>query len=47
MNLEVRHSDPRVGSSSFTVTALERTEPDPNLFEVPADYKPAEYPANR
>ncbi len=47
MNLQVSHDDPRVGSSSFTVTTIERTEPDPNRFEVPADYKPAGYPANR
>jgi hypothetical protein len=41
MNLVVKHSDPRTGSVSMTVTQVTRIEPDPSFFEIPADYKPA------
>lgn len=40
MNLSVTHSDPRTGSTTMTVTQLTRTDPDPALFDIPADYKP-------
>jgi hypothetical protein len=40
MNLSVTHTDPRTGSTTQTVTQLTRTEPDPALFAIPADYKP-------
>lgn len=33
------HSDPRMGQTVFTVTNVNRTNPDPSLFQVPADYK--------
>jgi len=33
-----RHSDPRMGDSSYRVQNIIRTEPDPSLFVVPADY---------
>ena len=40
-NLKITHSDPRVGSSSFTVVSLTRADPDASLFGIPADYQPA------
>lgn len=32
------HRDPRLGTSTYRVTNINRTEPDAYLFEVPADY---------
>jgi hypothetical protein len=34
----VKRSDPRTGDSSFQLTNIQRQEPDPSLFQVPADY---------
>jgi hypothetical protein len=34
-----KHSDPRTGETSYRVTNINRAEPDPSLFQVPADYK--------
>ncbi len=34
-----RHSDPRVGDTTFKMTAIVRTNPPLTLFEVPSDYK--------
>jgi hypothetical protein len=34
-----RHSDPRTGDVVYTLTNITRAEPDPTLFQVPADYK--------
>ena len=31
-------TDPRSGSSTLRIQNLERSEPDPALFQVPADY---------
>jgi hypothetical protein len=33
-----KHSDPRWGTSTFTLTDISRTEPASSLFQVPADY---------
>jgi TonB family protein len=33
-----RHSDPRIGESSYRLTNIDRSEPAKSLFEVPADY---------
>ena len=33
-----RHSDPRVGETSYRITNIVRNEPDRALFQVPADY---------
>ncbi len=41
INLEVVHTDPRLGGFTTTVTTVSRTPPDPQLFTVPADYQPA------
>jgi len=34
-----KHSDPRTGDVTYTLTNLSRAEPDPALFTVPPDYK--------
>jgi hypothetical protein len=41
INLMIKHSDPRTGTVTLTVTQIARTEPDPSLFEIPDGYKPA------
>jgi hypothetical protein len=41
MNLMIKHSDPRTGTITLTVTEVTRAEPDPALFEIPEGYKPA------
>jgi hypothetical protein len=41
INLVIKHSDPRTGSVTMTVTNVVRNEPDPALFQVPDGYKPA------
>ena len=33
-----RHSDPRMGETTYKLTNINRTEPARSLFEVPADY---------
>jgi hypothetical protein len=41
LQIEVKsvHNDPRTGETTHTVTNINRTEPDPSLFQVPSDYK--------
>jgi hypothetical protein len=39
MNIMTKHSDPRMGETVFQVTNLSRSNPDPSLFQVPADYQ--------
>jgi len=34
-----KRSDPRMGDQTFRLTNLQRAEPDPSLFSVPADFK--------
>ena len=34
-----KRSDPRMGEQTFRLTNINRAEPDPTLFTVPADYK--------
>lgn len=36
--------DPRMGKTTMEVTELNRNEPDPALFQIPADYKVTERP---
>jgi len=38
VNLMIKHSDPRRGTTTLTVGQITRTEPDPALFEVPEGY---------
>ena len=33
-----RHSDPRVGETTYRITNIARSEPDRTMFQVPADY---------
>jgi len=39
MNVMTRHNDPRQGETVYKLTNVQRTEPDPSLFQVPADYQ--------
>ena len=34
-----RHFDPRFGEQTYRLTNINRSEPDPSLFQVPSDYK--------
>lgn len=36
--LKATNTDPRIGQTTQTVNNLSRSEPDPSLFQVPADY---------
>jgi hypothetical protein len=33
-----KNSDPRTGETTYRLTNIDRSEPDPSLFQVPADY---------
>jgi hypothetical protein len=33
-----KHSDPRMGESSYRLTSINRSEPAASLFQVPSDY---------
>jgi len=37
-----RHSDPRMGESTYKLTNIQRAEPDATLFQVPAGFKVTE-----
>lgn len=34
-----KNSDPRSGESTTRLTNISRSEPDPSLFQIPADYE--------
>jgi hypothetical protein len=34
-----KNSDPRMGETTYRLTNINRSEPDPSLFQVPADYR--------
>ncbi len=38
MVVQSKHSDPRFGETSYSLTNIQRTEPAANLFTVPSDY---------
>jgi hypothetical protein len=38
VNLKIKHSDPRKGTTTMTLTQIVRTEPDPAMFEVPEGF---------
>jgi len=38
MVVKSSNSDPRFGDTSFELTNIVRSEPDPSLFQIPADY---------
>jgi hypothetical protein len=39
MTIYSKHSDPRFGEQTYRLTNIDRSEPDPSLFEVPDGYK--------
>jgi hypothetical protein len=41
-----KSSDPRIGDTTYKLTNIQRTEPDPALFQVPADYTIRDQPEN-
>ncbi len=43
--IESTHSDPRSGDSVTRLTNIDRNNPDPSLFEVPAGYEIVDDPA--
>ena len=38
-NVLMKRNDPRMGQSTFSLTNIQRTEPNAALFQVPSDYK--------
>jgi hypothetical protein len=38
MNITLKHTDPRHGTQVVTLTQLRLEEPDPKMFEIPAEY---------
>ena len=40
-----KHNDPRMGQSTYTLSNIQRGEPNPALFQVPSDYKVEDAPA--
>jgi hypothetical protein len=34
-----KNSDPRMGETTYRLTNIDRSEPDPSLFQVPTDYR--------
>jgi len=41
-----KSSDPRIGDTIYKLTNIQRAEPDPGLFQVPADYTVHDQPEN-
>lgn len=41
INLLIKHSDPRTGTVTMSVGQMQRTDPDPAIFEIPAGFKRA------
>lgn len=41
-----KRTDPRMGEQTFQLTNIQRGEPDPSLFTVPADFKTLDGPQN-
>jgi hypothetical protein len=37
--IESTQTDPRFGETTYTLTNIQRNDPDPSLFQVPAGYK--------
>jgi hypothetical protein len=42
--IESTQTDPRFGETTYSLTNIQRSEPDPTLFQVPAGYKVEEVP---
>jgi hypothetical protein len=45
--VQIKSSDPRFGNSTMQLTNINRAEPDPSLFQVPAGYTVSERPSGR
>lgn len=41
-----KSDDPRMGQTSYRLTNIQRSEPSPSLFEVPADFTVRDQPTN-
>ncbi|HLH05588.1 MAG TPA: hypothetical protein VKX25_22660 [Bryobacteraceae bacterium] len=41
-----KHTDPRMGTSTYALSNVQRAEPDPSLFQVPAGYTVEDAPAH-
>jgi hypothetical protein len=39
LDMLVKHDDPRTGQQTVTVTHVNRNEPNPTMFQIPAGYK--------
>jgi hypothetical protein len=39
LDMLIKHDDPRTGQQTVKVTHVERNEPNPTMFQIPADYK--------
>jgi hypothetical protein len=44
--VEIKHSDPFLGDTTYNVTNIQRTAPNASLFSVPADYTVRDAPAH-
>ena len=42
MMVKSSNTDPRFGDTNFELTSINRVEPDPSLFQIPADYNVVE-----
>ena len=38
LNMLIKHNDPRTGQQTVTVTHVDRNEPNPTMFQIPASY---------
>ncbi len=43
--VQSQHSDPRMGTTTYSLTNISRSEPSPTLFQVPPDYTLQDAPA--
>jgi hypothetical protein len=46
LDMLIQSHDPRIGDTTTQVEVLSRDEPDPSLFQIPADYQIIEVPAH-
>ena len=46
LDMLIQLHDPRIGDTTTQVEVLSRDEPDPSLFQIPADYQIIEVPAH-
>jgi hypothetical protein len=47
LDVLIQSHDPRIGDTTTQVEVLSRDEPDPSLFQIPADYQVIEVPAHQ